>query len=114
LNATVKVPYLFGPGGSGGTATFTRSTNDGHLDGSSAGGDSPNAVKTWVDANIQISPQTEDDPVDDHHVLHVHVNVNDGSGSANAPAGTLVTLSLQNSGGATATFVGASSCTTIL
>jgi len=65
-----------------------------------------------VDANIQITPQQATDPVGDNHTLTGHVNVNDGSGTANAPDGTVINFSLTNSGGATATFVGPSSCTT--
>jgi hypothetical protein len=90
-----------------GSAPFTVQT-----DGVAPNG--PDAVKTFVDANIQISPLTATDTVGDHHVLTGHVNVNDGSGAGyvNAPDGTTIQFSLMNSGGATATFVGPSSCTT--
>jgi adhesin/invasin len=96
-----------------GGLSLTRTTGDTH------NGDSANAVKTWVDANIQISPPTADNPVGTNHVLTVHVNVNDGTGYKNAPDGTTVNLTLANSGGANATFTtgpghgtAATSCTT--
>jgi hypothetical protein len=67
-----------------------------------------------VDANIQITPPTANNPVGTNHVLTCHVNVNNGSGAfANAPAGTTCTVSLQNAGGATASFVGPNSCQTV-
>src|SRR5262249_26502118 len=77
------------------------------------GFNSPDAVKTYVDANIQINPPTATNPTGTTHVLTVHVNVNSGTGFVNAPAGTLVTTSLTNPGGATATFVGSNTCTTV-
>src|SRR5207248_6222200 len=70
------------------------------------------AVKTFVDANIQISPPAANNPISTNHTLTAHVNVNGGSGFTNAPSGTAVTFALTNAGGATAAFVGASSCTT--
>jgi hypothetical protein len=66
-----------------------------------------------VDANIQITPPTATNPVGTNHVLTVHVNVNPGTGFVNAPAGTTITATLTNTGGATATFVGPSTCTTV-
>ncbi len=52
-------------------------------------------------------------PVSTNHTLTAHVNVNagDGTGFVNAPAGTVISFALANSGGASAAFVGASSCT---
>jgi len=92
---------------------LTRATGDG------LSGDSTNATKTFVDANISISPQTDSDPIGDTHVLTVHVNVNPGTGFVNAPDLTTVNLTLTNSGGASATFTtgpgtgtNATSCTT--
>jgi hypothetical protein len=79
------------------------------------GGNSGDAVKTFVDANIQINPPTATNEVNTNHTLTGHVNVNDGSGAGfvNAPDGTLITFSLQNSNGATAVFVGGvNTCTT--
>ena len=77
------------------------------------GGNSGNAVKTYVDANIQISPQTATNPLSTNHTLTGHVNVNIGAGAfVNAQNGTTITFSLTNAGGATASFVGPNSCTT--
>ena len=73
---------------------------------------SADAVKTFVDANIQIAPLTDNNPVSTNHVLTAHVNVNSGSGFGNAPNGTVITFGLTNAGGASAAFVGANSCTT--
>jgi len=72
-----------------------------------------NAVKTFVDANIQINPPTAVNPVATTHTLTAHVNVNSGTGFVNAPAGTTITFTLVNTLGATATFVGPASCTTV-
>ena len=56
---------------------------------------SGDAVKTFVDANIQITPATATNPVGTNHTLHCHINVNDGSGGfVNAPAGTVCTVSI--------------------
>ena len=70
------------------------------------GDNSGDATKWFVDANIQISPVTDNNPVSTNHVLTVHVNVNNGTGGGfvSAPDGTTVNLTLTNSGGATATF----------
>jgi hypothetical protein len=69
-----------------GGVSLTRSTGDGLT------GDSADAQKTWVDANIQITPATDTDPISDTHTLTVHVNVNPGTGFVNAPAGTSITV----------------------
>ena len=57
---------------------------------------SADAVKTFVDANIQITPPTALNPVNTNHVLTAHMNVNDGSGAGfqNAPAGTPITFTI--------------------
>src|SRR5262249_15414436 len=86
--------------------SLTRSSGDGHV------GDSADANKTWVDANIQITPQTATNPVGTNHTLTGHVNVNPGTGFVNAPDGTVINFSLTKAGGATAVCVGPSSCTT--
>jgi hypothetical protein len=79
-----------------------------------AGAASQTTVQQPPDANIQISPQAATDPVGDNHVLTGHVNLApDGSTFGNAPAGTTINFSLSNAGGATATFVGPSSCVTV-
>ena len=73
-------------------------------------GDSANAQKTWVDANIQITPATATNPLNTNHTLTGHVNVNSGSGFVNAPDGTLITFTIQSGPGS---FVGGlNTCTT--
>src|SRR5262249_5134549 len=62
----------------GGSAPFTVET-----DGVAPNSD--DAVKTFVDANIQISPNGTN-PVGANHVFTAHVNVNDGSGAGFQPA----------------------------
>jgi hypothetical protein len=87
-----------------GGATVTTETDG-------TGGSSNDAVKTFVDANIQITPATATNPLGTNHVLTGHVNVNDGSGGfANAPEGTTISFSIVSGPGA---FVGPSSCTTV-
>ena len=66
--------------------------------------------KTWVDANIQITPASANNQVGTDHVLTGHVNVNDGTGFANAPAGTTITFSITGGPGS---FNGPSSCLTV-
>jgi len=84
-------------------ATITVQTNG-------TAGNSPDAVKTFVDANIQISPASAVNPVGTNHTLVGHVNVNAGSGGfVNAPAGTTISFALSGAG----SFVGPSSCTTV-
>ncbi len=61
-----------------------RATGDG------LAGDSANANKTFVDANIQINPPNATNEVGSPHVMTAHVNVNDGTGFVNAPAGTTI------------------------
>ena len=41
-------------------------------------GDSANAQKTWVDANIQITPPSATNDVGTNHTFTGHVNVNAG------------------------------------
>jgi hypothetical protein len=57
-------------------------------------GDSPNAEKTFVDANIQITPEKATNPVGAPHTLHCHINVNDGTGFVPAPDGTVCTVTV--------------------
>jgi hypothetical protein len=72
-------------------------------------GNSVDAVKTFVDANIQINPPTATNNLGEPHVFTAHVNVNDGNGSfANAPAGTVISFSKVSGPGT----LSASSCTT--
>ena len=61
-----------------------------------------------VDANIQITPPTKNNPVSTNHTLTGHVNVNAFGGYVNAPNGTTITFTLSGAG----SFVGPSSCTT--
>ena len=72
---------------------------------------SSDAHKTFVDANIQITPQTASKTTGTNETLTGHVSVNDGSGSfADASPGTQINFALTNSGGASAIFIGPSSC----
>src|SRR5205085_7523680 len=68
-------------------ATFTVQTDG-------TGLNTADAVKTYVDANIQINPPTALNPVNTNHVFTAHMNVNDGSGAGfvNAPEGTQITF----------------------
>ena len=49
-----------------GGVSLTRTTGDAHA------GDSADAQKTWVDANIQITPATADNPVGDAACVDDH------------------------------------------
>jgi len=72
------------------------------------GENSNDAVKTYVDAGINISPQEATNKVGDHHTITAFVTKNDGSGISNA-VGVTVNFSITSG---SATFVGASSCLT--
>ena len=77
------------------------------------GGNSSDAVTSFADANIQLTPPTASNAVNANHTLTGHVNVSSaGGGFVNAPDGTVIDFSLTNLAGATAIFVGLSSCTT--
>jgi hypothetical protein len=83
-----------------GTVTVTRST----ASNPGPGGTGP-ATKTYVSANIGISPLTADDPVGDLHTLTATVTTNDGSGEGQpqaAPDGTVVNLSIVSGPGSLA------------
>ena len=77
-----------------GSAAFTVATD----------GVAPNsgdAVKTYVDANIQITPAEATNPTGTNHTLTGHVNVNTGTGGfVNAPAGTTINFSILSGPGA--------------
>jgi hypothetical protein len=78
-------------------------------------GDGPDAVKHWVNANIQITPYEDDNPVHTNHTLtgHVNVDLGDGNGFVNAPAGTKITFTLPTDT-ASSSFVGdIDTCTTV-
>src|SRR4029453_6513329 len=72
-----------------GGVSITVSTNG-------AGGNSGDAVKTFVDANIQITPATAANEVGTNHTLTGHVNVNAGLGAGfvNAPDGTVISFQI--------------------
>jgi len=72
-------------------------------------GDSANANKTWVDANIQITPQSDTNPVGATHTFTGHVNVNPGTGFVNAPDGTQISFTIDSGPGA---FTSPNPCTT--
>jgi hypothetical protein len=86
---------------------------------SGPGGSGP-GVKKYVDAKIVLSPLTATNNVGQNHVITANVFQDDGipagapgdaaTGFGAAPNGTVVQFSLTNSLGATATFVGSSSC----
>ena len=86
----------------GGSAPFTRQT-DGQA------GNSGDAVKTFVDANIQITPNGTN-PVGATHTFTGHVNINagDGAGFVNAPNGTQISFTIDSGPGA---FTSANPCT---
>src|SRR5262249_37204690 len=71
---------------------------------------SPDAVKTFVDANVQVTPASAQNPVGTTHTVTGHVNVNTGgaAGYVNAPDGTTITFFLSGPG----SFAGPTSCTT--
>jgi uncharacterized repeat protein (TIGR01451 family) len=67
------------------------------------GSNGSDAVKTFVDANIQLTPATAINPVSTNHVLTAHVNVNGGSGFANAPNGTEISFTIDSGPGSLTT-----------
>src|SRR5262249_5973816 len=69
------------------------------------------AVKTFVDANISITPLTANNPVGANHVLTATVMINDGSGGPFVPApdGTQIMFSIVGGPGS---FTTANPCTT--
>jgi hypothetical protein len=91
-NATAKVTI--------GGVVFDLATNG-------AGGSGP-AVKTYVDADIQVAPDGVN-AVGDPHVVTGHVNIDEGSGKVNAPAGTLIDFAIVSGPGS----LTASGCATV-
>jgi len=88
--------------------SLTRATGDSNT------GDSPNGVKTYVDARIVISPLTATNEVGHSHVFTVTVtkNLGDGAGFV-AAVGVPVTATATASGGATITSAGGTSPTCV-
>ena len=83
-----------------GGVTVTRSTS-----GNAGPGGTGPATKTYVTANIGISPLEATDPVGDLHTLTVTVTTNNGSGEGQpeaAPDGTVVSLSIVSGPGSLA------------
>src|SRR5262249_17594397 len=68
-------------------------------------GDGPNAQKVWVNANIQISPQTAANAVGSNHVLTITVNALNGTIDAGPHTATASIVSGPGS------FVGPPTCT---
>src|SRR5262249_44267364 len=74
------------------------------------------------DANIQITPANDTNPVNTPHVLTAHVNVNAGAGAGfvNAPDGTVITFAILSGPGtpnpptSCTTTGGTGSCTTTI
>src|SRR5262245_6047214 len=64
-----------------------------HVETDGANGNSGDAVKTFVDANIQISPNGTN-RIGASHTFTAHVNVNDGNGFVNAPDGTQISFTI--------------------
>jgi hypothetical protein len=92
-------------------ATYNGDSNNHGVTSGAAG--EPVTVTVPADANISLSPSAATTPVALNETLTGHVNVApDGTTFGNAPPGTVISFSLTNAGGATATFVGPSSCTT--
>ncbi len=97
-----------------GGQTLNRMTGDANA------GDSANAVKTWVDANIQITPLQATNEIGDPHVFTGHVNINTGTGGyVNAPAGTTINFNVVSGPGtltptSCATIGSTGSCTVTL
>jgi hypothetical protein len=82
------------------------------------GQNGPDAVKTFVDANISISPNGVN-RVNQPHTLTAHVNVNDGSSFVNAPDGTSISFTVDSGPGTVTpttctTSGGTGSCSVVL
>src|SRR5262249_10859036 len=57
-------------------------------------GNSVDAVKTYVDANIQITPANATNRIGVQHTFTAHVNVNNGGTVSNAPDNTTITFTI--------------------
>src|SRR5205814_4791151 len=80
-----------------------------HVDTNGHGAFQVSNQKTWVDANIQITPLSATNPIGPTHTLTGHVNVNLGTGFVNAPDNTTINFSIVSGPGS---FTGSSSCLT--
>jgi hypothetical protein len=92
-----------------GGSTFTRDTNSTTPAPCGGGTTCGPAVKTFVDANIQIGPSGTNG-INEAHTFTGHVNVNPGTGFVNAPAGTVITFAIVSGPGS---FVGGATCATV-
>ena len=72
------------------------------------GNNSGPATKTYVDADIQVTPDGVNE-VGDPHTVTGHANVDDGTGKANAPAGTVITFAIASGPGS----LSANQCATL-
>ena len=72
-----------------------------HYEGTTpyAAADGPCEPLSVVDANIQITPTTDTNPVGASHTFTGHVNVNDGTGFTNAPDGTQISFTIDSGPG---------------
>jgi uncharacterized repeat protein (TIGR01451 family) len=103
--------FSFTPGTAGKYA-FQATYNGDPSNPAYVGSTGPCEPLTVVDADIIIAPPTATNPVGATHTLTVTVDENPGTGSVAAPDGTMPTLSLSNTGGATATITGGTCATT--
>jgi hypothetical protein len=115
-NGQVAVTFTSAtPGAVTGHATWTGTISGSAPITVSTNGVAPNsadAVKTFVDAYIEISPPVASNPLNVTHTYTAHVFVNNGSGAAyaNAPDGTVVTFTLLP--GSVGHFLAGNTCTT--
>ena len=72
----------------------------------------PDASKTWVDVRIGITPASDANAVGSNHVLTITLEQSVAAGVWTPLNGQTVTAAITNAGGATAVFVGSSSCVT--
>jgi len=103
--------FSFTPGTAGKYA-FQATYNGDPSNPAYVGSTGPCEPLTVVDADIIIAPPTATNPVGATHTLTVTVDENPGTGFVAAPDGTMPTLSLSNTGGATATITGGTCATT--
>jgi hypothetical protein len=86
VSANASVPLV----GNGSVAVST----------SGSDGNSGPATKTWVDANIQITPLKAANQIGHDHTFTGHVNVNSGTGGyVNAPDGTTISFGVDSGPG---------------